>query len=287
MAKAKRSGGTKGKGRSPAKSRAAPAGVLSSPHANKIARWAFGAFVVIVAAGAVYALDLPNKAALATGEAVGDAGFRVRSVDVQGLERMDPAPVYEIATSQKTNALPLVDVAAIRDQLLRYGWVKDARVSRRYPDTLVVDIIERKPAALWQDRERLNLIDAGGIVLDRVPVSEMPDLPLLVGENANQHAAGLEAMLARAPSIKNQLVSANWVGGRRWDLKVESGEIISLPEGDAAASKALVKFAEMDKASGLLGRGLVRFDLRLPDNMVVRLPRAPGEPIVPKPASES
>ena len=33
-----------------------------------------------------------------------------------------------------------------------------------------------------------------------------------------------------------------------------------------------------------LGRGIVRFDLRIPDKMVVRLPRAPGEPIVPPPA---
>lgn len=282
MAKAKRTT-TKGKARKSAPSRASAA----SPHANKLARWAFGGFALIVAIGAVVALDLPAKAALAAGEAVGDAGFRVRSVDVQGLRRMDPAPVYEIATSQKTNALPLVDVAAIRDQLLSYGWVKDARVSRRYPDTLVVDIVERRPAALWQDRERLNLIDAGGVVLDRVPVSQMPDLPLLTGDNANRHAAALGAMLDKAPSIKNQLVSANWVGGRRWDLKVEGGEVISLPEGDAQAASALVKFAQMDKASGLLGRGLVRFDLRLPGKMVVRLPRSPGEPIVPKPASES
>ena len=277
----------RGKARGSAKGRAPARAVAASPHANKVARWAFGGFVVIVILGTVIALDLPNKAALATGEAVGDAGFRVRSVDVQGLNRMDPAPVYEIATSQKTTALPLVDVAEIRSQLLGFGWVKDARVSRRYPDTLVVDIVERTPAALWQDRERLNLIDAGGVVLDRVPVSEMPDLPLLVGDQANRHAAALGDMLGKAPSIKNQLVSAQWVGGRRWDLKVESGEVISLPEGDQAAASALVKFAQMDKASGLLGRGLVRFDLRLPGKMVVRLPRAPGEPIVPKPATES
>jgi cell division protein FtsQ len=42
-----------------------------------------------------------------------------------------------------------------------------------------------------------------------------------------------------------------------------------------------VKFARLDKESGLLGRGIVRFDLRVPDKMIVRLPRAPGEPIAP------
>ncbi len=43
----------------------------------------------------------------------------------------------------------------------------------------------------------------------------------------------------------------------------------------------------MDKSAGLLGRGILRFDLRIPGKMTVRLPREPGEPIVPEPVSES
>ena len=84
--------------------------------------------------------------------------------------------------------MPLVDVSDIRQRLLEFGWVKDARVSRRFPDTLVIDIVERTPAALWQDEDRLTLIDAEGVVLDRVPVSQMPDLPLLIGKGANAQA---------------------------------------------------------------------------------------------------
>ena len=72
----------------------------------------------------------------------------------QGIRHMDSTPVYEIALDQKTMAMPLVDVHAIREQLLTFGWVKDARVSRRLPDTLVIDIVEREPAALWQDKQQ-------------------------------------------------------------------------------------------------------------------------------------
>ena len=70
-----------------------------------------------------------------------------------------------------------------------------------------------------------------------------------------------------------------WVGGRRWDLNFASGETIALPEGDEAAARAIRKFAKLDKETGLLGRGIVRFDMRIPGKMIVRLPRAPGEPI--------
>jgi cell division protein FtsQ len=288
----KRGGGARTRSRKPAPRVAVPKKLtkklaVEQQQANRVATWAFGAFALVILVVALIALDIPAKAGLAAGEAVGNAGFRVKSVAVQGTRRMDARPIYRIALDQRTTALPLVDVAAIRERLLDYGWVKDARVSRRYPDTLVVDIVERSPAALWQDGNRLSLIDAEGHVLDKVPVTRMPDLPLLVGAGANGHARGLDTLLAKAPTIKAQLVSASWVGQRRWDLAVQTGETIVLPEGEAAAATALAKFAEKDKSAGLLGRGIKRFDLRKPGQMTVRLPRAPGEPIVPEAATES
>jgi len=255
--------------------------------ANRVARWAFGLFAAAAVAVALVALDIPAKAGLAAGEAIGDAGFRVRSVDVQGVHRMDRSPVYQIALDQKSMAMPLVDVAAIRERLLQYGWVKDARVSRRLPDILVIDIIERKPAAIWQDSSKLSLIDAEGVVLDRVPISAMPDLPLLIGPGANAQSRNLQALLQGAPTLGPQLESATWVGRRRWDLSFQSGETVALPEGQADAKAALAKFAKLDKSAGLLGRGILRIDLRIPGKMVVRLPRAPGEPIVPETKNQS
>lgn len=260
---------------------------VEQAQANRLATWAFGLFVGAIAIVSMVALDVPAKLGLAAGEAVGDAGFRVRSVAVRGTRRMDPKPIYRIALDQRTTALPLVDVVAIRERLLAFGWVKDARVSRRYPDTLVVDIVERSPAALWQDGNRLTLIDADGHVLDKVAVTRMPDLPLIVGPGANGHARALDALLGKAPTIKAQLVSASWVGQRRWDLAVQTGETIALPEGQAAAATALAKFAEKDKSAGLLGRGITWFDLRKPGQMTARLPREPGEPILSDSTTES
>lgn len=250
--------------------------------ANRLAQYAFGAFVAIVALAVIIALDIPGKAMTQTGEALGRAGFAVSRVDIKGIERMDSAPVYAIAGDQQSMAMPLVDVDAIRQRLLRYGWVKDARVSRRLPDTLVIDIVERNPAALWQDQRRLALVDPDGVVLERVPVGDMPDLPLLIGPGANLKARELAVLLDSVPALKPQLASATWIGKRRWDLSFQTGETVALPEGTAEAKKALARFASLERTEGLLGRGLIRFDLRVPGKMIVRLPRAPGEDILPE-----
>src|SRR3546814_1026445 len=111
--------------------------------------------------------------------------------------------------------MPSVDLASLRAQLMQLGWVEDARVSRRLPDTLIIDIVERKPAAVWQNKGKLALIDVNGKVLQPVNVSAMPDLPLVVGPNANQQTAELNALMEAAPALKPMLAGATWVGNRR------------------------------------------------------------------------
>ena len=259
--------------------------------ANKVAGLVFGGFLVAIGAVVLLALDIPAKAERAAGTAIGQAGFMVGGYQIAGLHHMNRAVVDQIVTDELHRAAEraggdkapqaLVDVSEIRRRLLQFGWVKDARVSRRLPDSLAIDIVERTPAALWQNQGQLALIDSEGVMLDRVPVDKMPDLPLLIGPGANGEAQELEGLMNTVPTLKPQLASATWVGGRRWDLNFQSGEIVALPEGDGAAKMALTKFARLDKSAGLLGRGIVRFDLRVPGKMIVRLPRAPGEPIVP------
>jgi cell division protein FtsQ len=264
---------------------------VDQARANKIAALVFAAFVLAIAVVVLVALDIPAKAERAVGSAIGKAGFTVNGYQIVGINHMNRALVDGVVTDELHRAADeagsdkapqaLINVSEIRNRLLQFGWVKDARVSHRLPDTLVIDIVERTPAALWQNGGQLALIDNEGVVLDRVPVDKMPDLPLLIGPGANGEEQQLGRLMAAVPTLRPQLASASWVGGRRWDLNVQSGETIALPEGEETAKAALVKFARLDKESGLLGRGIVRFDLRVPDKMIVRLPRAPGEPIAP------
>ena len=261
---------------------------VDQARANKVAGLVFGAFMLAIALVVLVALDIPAKAERAAGSAVGHAGFMVSGYQIVGLNHMNRSLIDGVVTGELhraadeagTDKAPqaLVNAPEIRERLLKFGWIKDARILRRLPDTLVIDIVERRPAALWQSQGQLALIDSEGVVLDRVPVDQMPDLPLLIGPGANAEEEELSRLMADVPTLKPQLASATWVGGRRWDLNFQSGETVALPEGELAARTALAKFAKADKTTGLLGRGIVRFDLRVPGKMIVRLPHAVVEP---------
>ncbi len=210
------------------------------------------------------------------------AGFEVKRVEITGMDRVDQLKVYDIVLAEKDRAMPLVDVGKIRQDLMKYGWIKDVRVSRRLPDTLVVAIDERKPTAIWQRGGKRSLIDEKGIVLQNVPTSEGNDLPTLNGEGANMQAVALAELIAQAPSLKPQISGASWVGNRRWDLLFKTGETLALPEGEREAAVALLNFARMDGVHRLIGKDNIRFDLRDPSRMYVRkAPKASPKPSAP------
>lgn len=240
-------------------------------------RIATGGVLTLVLGGAFGLSTLfgvPQAAGVALAEGIGAAGLRVESIDVTGAKNINPMTVYATVLDQKARALPLVDLADVRRRLLRYGWIADAQVSRRLPDKLVVRIIERTPAAVWQEDGRLTLIDANGVPLQHIGRDQLPSLPLLIGEGANRQAADYRALLDAAPAMRPRVKAATWIGNRRWDLLFDSGETLQLPE--EAPEQALVKFAEIDGARNLLGKGWLRFDMRVADRLVARKPGPEG-----------
>jgi cell division protein FtsQ len=82
-----------------------------------------------------------------------------------------------------------------------------------------------------------------------------------------------------APALKPLVKASTWVGNRRWDLTFDTGERLLLPEGDKQSSDALKRFAALDGTQRLLGRGFVRFDMRVGDTMYVQRREAPPKAV--------
>lgn len=201
-----------------------------------------------------------------------DAGFELRKVNVRGTSNLNELKIYQIALADRDRAMPFVDVAQLREKLLQLSWVEDARVSRQLPDTLVVDIVERKPVAVVQKADRLVLIDKDGHELEVVSAERARGKLLLKGPGVSRQVAALTELIEAAPALKPQLRSAEWVGNRRWNLTFKTGQLLALPEGKEASAKALMTFAQLDGRTRLLGGKAQAFDMRAPDRIYLRVP---------------
>jgi cell division protein FtsQ len=244
---------------------------------RRVRNWTLGLFITGACIGGLIAMGVPQMTGMAAAHTLGRMGFTVRNIQLTGLHQVDRDTVYRIVSEAHGQDMPLVDLAQLRSQLLQIGWIEDARVSRRLPDTLAIDLVERVPAAVLQRNQQLALIDAQGHILAAVDARTMPvQLPLVIGDGVEAHIAQLQALIASQAPLKQLIEGATWVGQRRWDLRFQSGETLSLPEGNDAAVKALALFAKKDQEARLLGQGYVRIDMRDPSRMVVRTSSDPG-----------
>ena len=244
---------------------------------RSLRNWTLGLFVVAACIGGLIAMGVPQMTSMAAAHGLGRMGFVVRNIQLTGLHQVDRDTVYRIVSEAHGQDMPLVDLTQLRSQLLQLGWIEDARVSRRLPDTLAIDLVERVPAAVLQRNQQLSLVDAQGHILAAVDARTMPvQLPLVIGDGVEGHIGQLQALIASQAPLKQLIEGATWVGQRRWDLRFQSGETLSLPEGDKEAQKALALFAKKDQEARLLGQGYVRIDMRDPGRMVVRTSSDPG-----------
>ncbi|WP_375381580.1 cell division protein FtsQ/DivIB [uncultured Sphingomonas sp.] len=251
--------------------------VSALPISEATLRHAATAAILLVGAGAAVAaasvLGVPAMVGSAVDDVAGRAGLRVETIQVTGNKRADLMAINALALESKSLAMTAVDLNAVRERLVSYGgWIADAHVSRRWPDTLLIQIDERTPAAVWQNEGQLTLVDASGALLEAVDPNRMPNLPLVIGPGADRQEAGYQALLAAAPALRPRVKAATWVGGRRWDLTFTTGETLALPEGEHESATALGRFAQIEGARAVLGKGWLRFDLRDPTKLVARRP---------------
>jgi len=197
------------------------------------------------------------------------AGLGIARIEIRGLRHADADTVQRALGATMRAPIYAFDPEAARERLLALGWVESAAVARRLPDTIHVDIRERRPFALWQHNQRLHLIDRAGAVITGERLARFGALPLVVGRGADDRAAEIVDLLSARETLAERVAAAMLVSERRWSLRFDNGVEVRLPERDTSA--ALERLAALQARHSILDRKLRAIDLRLPDRLIVRL----------------
>jgi cell division protein FtsQ len=163
-----------------------------------------------------------------------------------------------------------VNVAAVRDRIESLHAVERARVRALPSGALEIRAIERVPVVVWRGGETVVLLDQRGVRVAEVDSRlRRPDLPLVAGEGADRQVPEALAILEMAGPIRNRVRGLVRMGERRWDVVLDRGQVIRLPEAEPAA--ALGRVMALQVAEGLLERDLTVVDMRDPRRPMLRL----------------
>jgi cell division protein FtsQ len=211
--------------------------------------------------------------------------LRVQTIEIKNRSNT-PEPLLRAALGVNVGD-PILgfSVSGARDRIESLSWVEHVAVERRLPSTIVVDLTERRPFAIWQNQGKFLLIDRDGQVVTNEDVAQFGSLPLVVGAGAPPFAAPLLDALEAVPDIHDRVAAMVRVGERRWNLQLKNGITVMLPEDHEAA--ALQRLHELELSQSLLDRPLVFVDLRLKDRLAVRVKPAAAAGTAPQAMPEA
>lgn len=209
---------------------------------------------------------------------IGAGHWPLRTLRVQGAERVDEARLREVVRPYARRGFFAVDLDAVRAAVAALPWVERAEVRKHWPDVLELRISEYRPFARWG---ATRLLSAHGHLFPAGKVQVPAGLPLLDGPEAR-----VPEVVALYNQAREQLANAGGVRGvaidRRgsWSITLADGTQVVLGRDDP--SSRLERFAALlpQLIAQNPQRRLLRADLRYTNGFALRwaVPEAAASP---------
>lgn len=234
-----------------------------APHTGTVSAVAF------LAATGLYGMSLGGHTQGFAQTTTTAAGFAIEDVKISGNEQTSEIDILQQLGLDGATSLVALDIAEARKLIGEMPWVEDVSVRKVYPGTIEVALKERVAFGIWQHGSDLSLIEKSGSVIAPLRDNKLSSLPLFVGRDAETAAADFYEQFSAWPEIRARVKAYIRVAGRRWDLQLDNGVVIKLPEHDL--DRAMQVLSTMEEGQQLLERDIAAVDLRLEDRTTIRL----------------
>jgi cell division protein FtsQ len=199
---------------------------------------------------------------------VADAGFGISEIHLAGNGRVPPETILAALGMNPGESIFAAKLAAARSRIMALDWIASADVVRRYPDSIFVTIVEKRPFALWQSPSLSNgrggvaVVERAGGVITTQDVEKFSRLPKLVGAGAPEAAADLVDAVTAHRAAAARVAAYEYVSKRRWNLILNDGVVVKLPETEWRKELDALEHLIVD--AGILERDVTEIDLRSP-----------------------
>lgn len=196
------------------------------------------------------------------------AFFRVRQVELVGVRNLTPDAVIA-ALRLGPSASVFTDTRLLADRVRGLAGVADARVMRRLPAMLTVEVREVEPAALApgpRGSRGLVVVDAAGRPLPFDPARSGLDLPIVA--RADSGVVGVLALIQSVdPALFQTITGARTIGRNGVSLEIGSRRVVVGRDAGPEVIRAVTLVAQDLAAKG---RPYAELDARFGGQVVVR-----------------
>ena len=172
----------------------------------------------------------------------GSPVLAVSAVRVDGAGTLTAAEVVDVAGIDEGTPLLRVDVDAAEARVARLPQVADVEVTRGWPRSIVITVVERVPVAVVDQAGTRSLVDADGVLFDTVtgrpPAGVVPLDVADPGPEDRTTRAALSALVALPDDVRADVSAAEATTPEDVTLTLEDGTTVLWGSDERAHDKA-------------------------------------------------
>ncbi len=210
---------------------------------------------------------LGNSVVTFADERAAALGLNLQNVRLVGVSPQAADDVKKALPFHRGDPIAFMDLGAVQKAVENVGWVRSATVRRQFPGSLIVTVVERPRLAVWQYHGQDAVIDDQGQIIPEARADRFPDLPLVVGEGANETATDMIELMRARPQLLQKTYALQRIDTRRWNILLKDGAVIKLPALDQ--EQAFNRLDALIAQRRVLDQGFAEIDLLDPNALVV------------------
>ena len=188
-------------------------------------------------------------------------GFYLQNIYITGNNNLQKEDILSIINDKEYKTIFDINLFKIRNNLLLNEWIETVKIERTLPSSIKIQIIEKKPVAIWQTKLGNKLITKDGSIISNANITAFKNsLPIIIGKGANKDAFLILQILKKNPDLYNNVWSISYINKRRWNVHLNQGVIVLLPR--TKIYDAWSKIGFLQKKYKILDIGLTEIDIR-------------------------
>ena len=196
--------------------------------------------------------------------------FQIKHVIIEGVKKSNKSEIKNNVTDFTDNLIGL-NFNSIKEIVESSEWVKRASIKKILPSTLIINVIENDPYAIYLQEGKSFLIDIDGTIITEINLDNYENELLFVkGENSPELLEQLIRDISIVfPNLIQNLDELEFIEKRRWNLKLNNKLLVKLP--DENIQHSLKNLKQLFKDQEVMQSNIIEIDLRIQGRAAIKV----------------
>ena len=194
-----------------------------------------------------------------------DSFFKIKKIEIKNNLLINKNEIKEKLSNVYNKSILFIKEKDIEEPLKEIDFLEKIEVKKKYPNTIIIKIIETKPVAIIFKNKVKYLLDSSSNLISFKNDSSFNELPSVFGEGAENNFIYFLNKLKKNNFPNEQIKNFYYFQIERWNLQLLNDKIIKFPHNKI--DEAIIKSVELLDREDFKNYNII--DLRVDGKIIV------------------